>query len=173
MATIEQLINAATEAHESRDESTFQQAMLDLAGKRRMNGDQREQYEWLREMQAEWDADNGPEGEEDEDEDAPKGMASQLAKYRTGYVMTISCSGGKSLSNGDDLAQHLEGKPLDYVLQMADQWTPIPDGTPHAVKYAKLNPGQRRMNAGNKLRAAWRKGLIVVGPAGIEAGTGE
>jgi hypothetical protein len=170
MASIASIMDNAQDALGNGDLDAFQQAMDLLADRKRMNADQRETYKMLLQAYEEWN----DEGDTEEDEDALSGMSSQLAKYRGGYVMTISCSGGKSLSNGDDLAQHLEGKPLDYVLSMADQWTPIKDGTPHATKYAKLNPGQRRMNAGNKLRAAIKKGAIVVTKNGIEAGnTGE
>jgi hypothetical protein len=166
MATINEMLDQAQDALGEGDFDKISEILEDLNSRKRFNDDQRGTLDMLNEALQEW-----IQAEEDADaEDNASAMASQLARYRTNYVVTISCSGGKSLSNGDDLAQHLEGKPLDYVLSMADQWTPIKDGTPHAVKYAKLNPGSRRMNAGNKLRAACRKGTIMVTDKGIEAG---
>lgn len=96
-------------------------------------------------------------------------MSGQLAKYRTGYTLTITATGNKSLSNGDDLAKFLEGKTTQEVCRLADQWTPNKDGQPHEERYKRLNPGQQRMNAGNKLRAAWKKGAITITESGIEA----
>lgn len=96
-------------------------------------------------------------------------MSGQLTKYRTGYTLTITATGNKSLSNGDDLAKFLEGKTTKEVCELADRWTPNKDGQPHEERYKRLNPGQQRMNAGNKLRAAWKKGAIMITESGIKA----
>lgn len=101
--------------------------------------------------------------------EATYNMSGQLAKYRDRYVLTITATGNKSLSNGDDLATLLEGKSPKEICELADRFTPNKDGQPHMERYKKLNPGQQRMNAGNKLRAAWKKGAITVTETGIEA----
>lgn len=88
-------------------------------------------------------------------------MAGILANYRAGYVPSIAASGKKSLSNGDTIAKALEGKTAEEVLQIADSLLGLPSGTLQS-QYARLNPGQQRMNAGNRLRAALKKGTIAV-----------
>ena len=88
-------------------------------------------------------------------------MAGILANYRAGYVPSIAASGKKSLSNGDTIAKALEGKAAEEVLQIADSLLGLPSGTLQS-QYARLNPGQQRMNAGNRLRAALKKGTIAV-----------
>ncbi len=88
-------------------------------------------------------------------------MAGVLANYRAGYVPSIAASGKKSLSNGDAVAKALEGKAAEEVLQIADSLLGLPNGTLQS-QYARLNPGQQRMNAGNRLRAAVKKGTVAV-----------
>lgn len=88
-------------------------------------------------------------------------MAGVLANYRAGYVPSIAASGKKSLSNGDEVAKALEGKTAVEVLQIADSLLGLPSGALQS-QYARLNPGQQRMNAGNRLRAALKKGTIAV-----------
>ena len=88
-------------------------------------------------------------------------MAGILANYRAGYVPSIAASGKKSLSNGDTIAKALEGKTAEEVLLMAESLLGLPSGTLQS-QYARLNPGQQRMNAGNRLRAALKKGTIAV-----------
>jgi hypothetical protein len=46
-------------------------------------------------------------------------------------------------------------------MDLADEFCPLESGT-HAAKYASLNLGSKRMNAGNKLRGALRRGEIVL-----------
>ncbi len=88
-------------------------------------------------------------------------MSSQLAKYRVNYKIGLTAEGNKSLHNGDLLACFLERKSPEEVCAIADKWTGSENGH-HAARYAKLNPGQRRMNAGNRLRALVKKGEIEV-----------
>lgn len=95
-----------------------------------------------------------------EDHDGNK-MAGVLANYRAGYIPSIAASGKKSLSNGDAVAKALEGINAREVLLMTESLLGLPSGTLQA-QYARLNPGQQRMNAGNRLRAALKKGVIAV-----------
>lgn len=90
-------------------------------------------------------------------------MADQLNKYRSRYQLSIAASGAKSLNNGDDVAQALEAKSAIEVMALADQLLGAPKGfASHAARYEKLNEGQKRMNSGNKLRAAVKRGDLVV-----------
>lgn len=84
-------------------------------------------------------------------------MSKQLQKYRARYKPSITAKGTKSLNNGDPIAQLLEGKEWEEVCKLADEILGEPAGH-HATKYANLNPGQRRMNSGNRIRAAWKRG---------------
>ena len=88
-------------------------------------------------------------------------MARQLAAYRSGYKPCVTASGAKSLNNGDPIAQLLEGKDWSEVCALADKVLGEEPGF-HAAKYERLNPGQRRMNSGNRIRAAWKRGEFEV-----------
>jgi hypothetical protein len=94
--------------------------------------------------------------EEAEEEQDASPLARQMRKYRAGYTAGVNASGSKTLTTGDRLAEAL--LPLfpagvcalaDVVLQEAPGF--------HAARYAILNPGQQRMNAGNRIRAWLRK----------------
>lgn len=84
-------------------------------------------------------------------------MASTLNKYRTGYEDTASHSGRLSKHNGDDVAAALAGAAPEAVIAAAELLLSLEVGE-LAAKYAHLNPGQRRMNAGNRIRAAVKRG---------------
>ena len=83
-------------------------------------------------------------------------MSGQLAKYRANYVISITAEGAKSLSNGDPVAMFLERKTWEEVCALADVACGEDAGY-HADRYKGLNPGQRRMNSGNRLRALYNK----------------
>lgn len=98
----------------------------------------------------------------DEEVPAPLTMAEKLRKARQErYVLGVSPTGAKSANCGDALAQILEGMNAEQVCELADEFTPLEKGD-HATKYANLNPGARRMNAGNKLRAALKRGELEI-----------
>lgn len=95
------------------------------------------------------------------DEDQPKSnLASTISKYRAAYVPTLAASGKKSLSNGDELALWLAGREADEVMAIAEIALGFAEGE-LALKYAHLNKGQQRMNAGNRLRAAGKRGELA------------
>lgn len=127
---------------------------------RRLNKAQKELIGAIKQGMAEWDAEEGH---------GPYNMGQHIAKYRDRYQLSIAASGAKSLNNGDELAKFLEMKTGKEVCELADQHTPIKDGQTHWERYERLNEGQKRMNSGNKLRAAAKKGLIVVTENGITA----
>ena len=87
-------------------------------------------------------------------------MSETLLKYRANYVPTTSYSGRKSLNNGDLVAEFLAGmEPLE-VLAAAEQILGFETGE-LVAKYQHLNVGQMRMNGGNRLRAAIKRGDIT------------
>lgn len=68
---------------------------------------------------------------------------------RDRYVTTRTASGGKSLSNGDEIANALQGIAVDDLYVICDKLVPEND---YQKKYSKLNVGMQRMNLGNRLR---------------------
>ena len=95
----------------------------------------------------------------DEDEPQPRGMAKTLNRYRGNYEPHLTPQGKTSLSNGDWLAQQLAGLTPGEVLSVGGRVL----GLDVRGLYGHLNPGQQRMNAGNRLRAAIKKdsGMIA------------
>ena len=91
------------------------------------------------------------------EEEGGRGMASTMAKYRETYKPSVSPSGRKSLNNGDPIAQILEGRDADEVLAIAEQLLELNPGE-LVARYENLNPGQRRMNGGNRIRSAIKRG---------------
>lgn len=95
--------------------------------------------------------------EPEDDEEAVYKMSKVLNKYKAGYAPTTAYSGAKSLNNGDAVAKLLAGASPEQVALIADRALGEADGF-HGAKYAHLNPGQIRMNSGNRLRAHAKKG---------------
>lgn len=149
--------NGLTDARALLKSGAYEQAReaLDALSQRRLNKAQANEHAMLVEAL--------------QDEAPAYSMASHIAQYRARYTACHTASGNKSLNNGDALAAFLEGKEPMAVCALADQWTPIKGGQTHQERYERLNPGQQRMNAGNKLRAAAKNGMIIVGKNGIEA----
>ena len=90
-----------------------------------------------------------------------KNMAKTLAKYRAGYEDTASYSGRLSKHNGDDVAGILAGAEPGQVIAAAEALLGLEAGE-LAAKYDRLNPGQKRMNAGNRIRAAIKRGDATI-----------
>jgi hypothetical protein len=89
----------------------------------------------------------------------PRGMAETLLKYRANYVPSIAYSGRKSLNNGDAIAQFLSGAEPAVVATQCETILGLEPGF-LTERYLGLNPGQIRMNSGNRLRAAIKRGDI-------------
>lgn len=85
-------------------------------------------------------------------------MARHLDHFKPRYVQTVSARGNTTLCNGDEVAIKLSSKTPAEVLALASKLL----GLDLTTKYAGLNPGQQRMNAGNRLRAAIKKGAVKV-----------
>lgn len=94
------------------------------------------------------------------EEHGPRTMSATLLKYRERYQPTVAYSGRPSLNNGDAVAEFLAGKAPDEVLKAAEQILGLESGELQE-RYAKLNPGQQRMNGGNRIRAALKRGDIT------------
>lgn len=56
---------------------------------------------------------------------------------------------------GDDIGAMLQGKSLDEVYEIASKYLGVPEKELRA-KYSHMNPGQQRMNCGNRMRG-WSK----------------
>ncbi len=97
----------------------------------------------------------------DDEEDKPNTMAGTMAKYRAGYLPSVAASGRKSLNNGDAIAAVLEGREAKEVLQIAERLLGFADGELQA-RYERLNVGQRRMNGGNRIRSAVKRGDVTI-----------
>jgi hypothetical protein len=94
---------------------------------------------------------DAPEGDEAE-EKAEHPMAKALREARVRYVKTKRPEGTSSADCGDKLARTLRDlEPLE-VAALADKVLGEAAGY-HAGKYGHLNPGQIRMNSGNRIRA--------------------
>lgn len=88
-------------------------------------------------------------------------MAQILRKYAQTYEPSISASGRKSLNSGDDVAHLLAGMEPVQTIQVAERVLGMEAGTLLA-RYEHLNRGQQRMNAGNRIRAAIKRGDITI-----------
>jgi hypothetical protein len=87
-------------------------------------------------------------------------MSTHIKQYRGNYKTSKSAAGGKSLNNGDSVAKLLGALSPKQVCILA---TKVVFECPDLVaKYAHLNPGQQRMNAGNRIRAAVKAGELKV-----------
>ena len=95
--------------------------------------------------------------EKQEEKKVVRTMSQTLQNYRAKYQPTVSHTGRKSLSVGDELAKALEGKEPQEVVAIAERALGLKKGELWA-KYQKLNAGQQRMNAGNRMRAAVKRG---------------
>lgn len=90
--------------------------------------------------------------------DAPKGKMALLrdTSYRSTLQTVLTATGNKSLDNGDTIAQMLRGADLETVYKIGAKELKV---TVEELKkkYGHLNPGQQRMNVGNRIRGAIRK----------------
>ncbi|MEM6771664.1 MAG: hypothetical protein AAF597_13855, partial [Bacteroidota bacterium] len=83
-------------------------------------------------------------------------MKRQLARARKRYQRTESYGGDVSYDNGDEVAELLRGLEPKDVCSLADVVLDTDSGF-HFRRYGHLNPGQQRMNAGNRIRFALTK----------------
>jgi len=96
-----------------------------------------------------------------DDEKEVKSMSGTLLKYRTKYEPSISAGDRKSLNNGDDVAHLLAGLEPKDVIATAERLLDMKAGE-LMTKYEHLNRGQQRMNAGNRIRGAVKRGEATI-----------
>ena len=102
------------------------------------------------------DSDDSDEDDLGEESAAACRMSRQLKAARVRYMKTKRPSGAASADNADVIARALRDyEPLE-VCEIADKVFRLPLGS-HESKYSRLNPGQKRMNSGNRIRGLWRK----------------
>lgn len=107
-------------------------------------------------LDEESDEDLDEESDDDLEDEVSCSMAEQLRRARVRYVKTKRPSGAGSMDNGDTIAKNLRDFEPEEVMTIADRVCEEPAGF-HAAKYDGLNPGQKRMNSGNKIRSRWMK----------------
>lgn len=120
----------------------------------------------LRKQLAAWEAAAAPVEDADDAEEQSGSRVPQ--KYRAKYAEAAQAAGRKAhtvtgkatLNNGDEFALLWEAIfPLE-ACELADSVVALPDEQPHAARYGHLNPGMVRMNAGNRIRGAIKRGDV-------------
>ena len=94
-------------------------------------------------------------------EDEPKTMSGTMSKYRKAYEPTVAYSGRVSLNKGDEVATMLAGLSPLAVIEAAERLLGFESGE-LVAKYAHLNPGQKRMNGGNRIRSAIKREAVTI-----------
>lgn len=84
----------------------------------------------------------------------PRGIHSTMARYAPHYAKSKS---GNSLNCGDKIAVALDGLTPEQVCSVADLIKGWPEGTQLAKP--KVNKGKIRMDAGNIIRAAYKRAI--------------
>lgn len=103
---------------------------------------------------------NELDAEELADEEDGNKMAETIRKYREAYTKVVSYNGNNSLDNGDEVAEVLRGMSPDETCALADKVFEQP-AMHHAERWQHLNAGSRRMNAGNRIRGAVKRGEVT------------
>ena len=110
-----------------------------------------------------WTSDEGEADEEgsvedalDEAEEHASKMAEALRRARVRYVKDRRPDGAATAHCNDLIARELRDYDPEDVCKLCDRVFALPIGTTLA-RYDGLNNGQKRMNAGNRIRGAWRK----------------
>lgn len=88
-------------------------------------------------------------------------QADTMKKYRDKYVPTKTAEGNHSKHCGDPVAEKLAALTLPETLTLAEKVCGFKKGE-LATKYERLNPGSQRMNAGNRIRAAIKRGDVEI-----------
>lgn len=96
---------------------------------------------------------SGGEPDEDEAMTVAQRMAEALKNARKRYTKTKRPNGASSACCGDKTSRAMQDLEPIEAAYLADKVLKQPDGT-HIGKYGHLNPGQIRMNSGNRIRAA-------------------
>lgn len=101
-----------------------------------------------------------------EEEVVVKTQSATLKQYRDRYTKVDLPNGKSSLNNGDAVAQALHGRDYKQVMTLAEQMMDNLKKGQLKKRYGSdrvakgleaLNNGSQRMNAGNILRAAYKR----------------
>lgn len=99
------------------------------------------------------------------DDEAKSNLARTISKYRNRYEDAVKTHGNGPTSKtkicGDPLSKILIDREPHEVVLLAEAALKLAPGE-LATRYAKLNPGQQRMNSGNRLRAAIKRGDLTL-----------
>lgn len=96
------------------------------------------------------------------EEVATKTMSGTLNKYRANYVTTHTKRGNKSQSSEKSIAaKYFEGYDHGEVAHMAASLLGMVEFDGLYMQYKHLNNGQMRMNSGNKVNNAIKRGDLV------------
>ncbi len=94
------------------------------------------------------------------EKEARSTKSNTLKRYRPTYGKVVAYSGKASLSNGDAVAKFLEGADPAWVMAKTEELLGLGEGF-LVTLYAERNPGAKRMNSGNRLRAALKRGDLT------------
>lgn len=89
-----------------------------------------------------------------------RSQSEQLRAYKAGYESYQTASGSISMDNGDEVALALRGSSPEAIMAAAEKLKGLDSGT-LATRYASLNPGAKRMNSGNQIRALVKRGDVT------------
>jgi hypothetical protein len=89
-----------------------------------------------------------------------RSMSEQLKLHKAGYETYQGPTGNLSMDNGDPVALALRGASPEAVMVAAEKLKGLEPGT-LATRYIDRNPGAKRMNSGNQIRALVKKGEIT------------
>jgi hypothetical protein len=84
-----------------------------------------------------------------------------LNEYRKGYEDSKTPNGRASKRCGDELSVLLTGMDGDEAIKLAEKLLALEEGL-LMEKYESLNEGQRRMNAGNRIRGSLKREDITI-----------
>lgn len=90
-----------------------------------------------------------------------KPMNEILNAYRKGYEDSKTPNGRASKRCGDELSVLLTGLDGDDAIRLAEKLLALEEGLLW-TKYESLNEGQRRMNAGNRIRGGLKREDITI-----------
>lgn len=95
------------------------------------------------------------------EDEGKRNMSEILRKYRAGYVKSTSYTGRTTQNTGDKLAEILQPYSPKQVIAIAESALGLGSGELWG-RYEHLNPGQQRMNAGNRLRAKLKSEELMI-----------
>ena len=90
----------------------------------------------------------------------PNAISTHIRAYRGRYEPTLGVGNRGSLDNGDATAKALRTMEPTRVMAIAETLLSLNKGE-LATRYAERNEGMKRMNAGNLIRNAIKRGDVT------------